>query len=265
MQNPKTIILLALISTAMFGALAAQGQAVFNGTWRADLSKAKFSPKPFISYTSQGWFHCESCTPVLAVQADGKDHAVAVFGVDVLNVALVDEHTIRFLGKKSGKLAFDQIDTVSFDGRTLTVKETDYPMNGQQPATSKTICKREGTLPAGVHAASGRWIAVKASGSENGVRTTYKVDGNVVNMSDLTGDSYTAKLDGSDAPVNGAYGWDAVSLKLINDHTIEETDKFNGKVIDVSKMTVSANGKTMTAATTAKPSERTTVVTLTKQ
>jgi len=52
------------------------------------------------------------------------------------------------------------------------------------------------------------------------------------------GDSYTAKLDGTDAPVKGAYGWDTVSLKLINDRTIEETDQFNGKVVAVSKMTV---------------------------
>ena len=29
-----------------------------------------------------------------------------------------------------------------------------------------------------------------------------------------------------------------VSLKLINDRTIEETDQFNGKVVAVSKMTV---------------------------
>ncbi len=266
MNNTKRFVICALFSIApLCSSSALNAQAVFNGTWRADLSKAKFSPKPFIFYTSQGWFHCDSCTPVLVVQADGQDHAVTGFALDTFSITLVDQRTIHVLGKKGGNTAFDQTCTVSADGKTLTVKETDYPMNGEKPVTSESTSRRDGTLPSGVHATSGKWIAVKASGSENGLLTTYKVSGNEITMTDPTGDSYTAKLDSSDAPVKGAYGWDAVSLKLINDHTVEETDKFNSKVIAVSQMTVSANGRTMTVVVTAKPSERTSTFVLTKQ
>ncbi|MFZ0796644.1 MAG: hypothetical protein WCA13_05715 [Terriglobales bacterium] len=56
-------------------------------------------------------------------------------------------------------------------------------------------------------------------------------------MSMPTGESYTAKLDGKDYPVKGAYPYDSVSLKRINDRTIEETDKRDGKVVEVSKIT----------------------------
>ena len=266
MFSTKRYVLCALLSTAAFCACtAAQGQAVFNGTWRFDMSKVKFSPKPFIFYTSQGWFHCETCTPTLDVQADGQDHAVTGHALDTFNITLVDQRTLHMVGKKGGTTAFDQTCTVSADGKTLTVKETDYPMNGEKPVASESTLRRDGTLPPGVHPTSGRWIAVKASGSENGLLTTYKVNGNEITMTDPTGDSYTAKLDGSDAPVKGAYGWDTVSLKRINDHAIEETDKFNGKVISVSTMTVSANGKTMNVVTTEKPSERTSSIIAVKQ
>ena len=43
----------------------------------------------------------------------------------------------------------------------------------------------------------------------------------------------------------GDPGTTSVSLKRIGD-SIEETDKRDGKVISVGKMTVSADGKTMT-------------------
>jgi hypothetical protein len=37
-------------------------------------------------------------------------------------------------------------------------------------------------------------------------------------------------------------------MKRIDDRTIEETDRRNGKIIGTSKLTVSADGKTMTVA-----------------
>jgi hypothetical protein len=266
MLSTKKYVVYALLSmAALCASTASQGQAVFNGTWRADLSKAKFSEKPSIFYTSQGWFHCETCTPPIVVQADGQDHAVTGQAVDMFNIAIVDQRTIHLVGKKGSATAFDEISTVSADGKTLTVKETVYPMNGEKSATSESTLRRVGNLPAGVHPTSGNWVAVKASASENGLLFTYKVNGNEITMTDPTGDSYTTKLDGSDAPVKGAYGWDTVSLKLINDHTIEETDKFNGKVTGMGKMTVSANGKTITSVWTEKPSERTSTVIFTRQ
>ncbi len=45
----------------------------------------------------------------------------------------------------------------------------------------------------------------------------------------------------------GDPGTTSVSLKRIGD-SIEETDKRDGKVVSVAKMTVSADGKTMTIA-----------------
>ena len=54
-----------------------------------------------------------------------------------------------------------------------------------------------------------------------------------------------------DVPYVGDPGTTSVSLKRIGD-SIEETDKRDGKVISVSKMTVAPDGKTMTVVVADK-------------
>jgi len=76
---------------------------------------------------------------------------------------------------------------------------------------------------------------------------TFSGQGDELTYKAGTGESYTAKLDGKDYPYNGDPGTTSVSLKQINDRTIEETDKRDGKAIYVTRMTISADGKTMTA------------------
>jgi hypothetical protein len=95
--------------------------------------------------------------------------------------------------------------------------------------------------------------------------TTYKTNGDEITMTSPTGESFTAKFDGNDYPVRGSYGWDAVSLKKINSNTIEETDKRDGTVTDLTTMTVSANGKTMSAVDTSKLTGRVSTYIATKQ
>jgi hypothetical protein len=64
-------------------------------------------------------------------------------------------------------------------------------------------------------------------------------------MSDPTGEGYTAKLDGTEAPYHGDPGTTSVSVKLIDKNTIEETDLRGGKVITITRMKVSADGRSM--------------------
>jgi hypothetical protein len=58
--------------------------------------------------------------------------------------------------------------------------------------------------------------------------------------------SYTAKLDGKDYPISGSPIFDTISLKRIDDHTIDATLKKGGKVVQTVKAVVSNDGKTMT-------------------
>src|SRR3984885_13023186 len=57
---------------------------------------------------------------------------------------------------------------------------------------------------------------------------------------------YDIKADGQDQAVSGHPYYDTVAIKVVNPHTIEETDKKNGKVVATSKTTVAKDGKTET-------------------
>jgi hypothetical protein len=252
-----------VLAASLCTGIAAFAQSPIDGTWKTNLAQTKFSPKPIVFYISQGWYHCVSCNPAFDAKADGTDQAVTGQTFDTINVKEVDPNSIAVTTKKDGKVISEQTRTVSADGKTLTVKSTSHPQNSDQPVTATAVAKRTGTKPSGVQATSGEWQLAKVEQSENALKTTYKTAGDQVTMSAPTGETYTAKLDGTDAPVTGAYGYDTVSLKKINDHTVEETLKRNGNVIEVSTMTVS--GKNMKVTSDNKLSGRINTYTATKQ
>lgn len=257
----KTSALFVAASLCM--SVAAFAQSPIDGTWKTNMAQTKFSPKPNVFYISLGWYHCVSCNPAYDAKADGSDQAVTGQTYDTVSVKEVDPNSIAITTKKGDKVMGEQTRTVSADGKTLTIKSTSHPASSDQTVTATISAKRTGVKPSGVHATSGDWQIVKVEESENGLTTTYKTAGDQVTMSAPTGETYTAKLDGTDAPVTGAYGFDTVSLKKINDHTVEETQKRNGAVVVVNTMTVS--GKTMKVSSDNKVTGRTNSYTATKQ
>lgn len=54
------------------------------------------------------------------------------------------------------------------------------------------------------------------------------------------------KADGQFHSVSGHPGYDMVAVKVVDDHSVQETDKKAGKVVATDTSTVSADGKTMT-------------------
>jgi hypothetical protein len=241
------------------------GQNPFSGTWRTNFDQSKISQKPNIYYLSGGWYHCVSCTPSFDVQADGQDHPVTGQSYDTINVSTVNDKSVSIVTKKGGVVVSESTRTVSPNGKTLTVKSTYHPMNGGPAVTSEITATRVGADIGGAHASSGSWRIDKIHASDNDLFTTYKQDGDQLTMTEPTGESYTAQLDGKDYPVKGAYSYNAVSLKRIDKNTVEETDKRDGQVTDVSKMTISPDGKKMTVVETNKQSDRTSTYVAIKQ
>jgi len=60
----------------------------------------------------------------------------------------------------------------------------------------------------------------------------------------------TAKFDGKDAAVTGNPDADAQAFKRVDDRSYEVTGKKNAKVTTITKVTISADGKTRTATQT---------------
>jgi hypothetical protein len=246
--------------------VAAQSQ--FDGTWKIDISTANFPKKPDVLLLQNGMFECKTCVPPIAVKADGADQPVSGHPYfDSVAIKVVNDHEIEETDKKSGNVVSTSTSTVSPDGKTMAFTFSDSSnTNGGPPVTGKGEATRVAKGPAGSHAISGSWRTTRIEGlSDNGTVWSYKVSGDEITMTSPTGQSYTAKLDGADAPMKGDPGITSVSVKMIGKNTLEETDKRDGKVISVSRMTVASGGKTARIVSEDKLQNTTTTITATKQ
>lgn len=246
----KMLLFLLLIPV-----LAMAQSSPFDGTWKVDMNKAQLPKKPDVFLLQNGMYSCKTCVPAYEVKADGTDQPVKgdPYATTVA-VKVVDDRSIEMMGKKDGKEAFSSKWMVASDGDSMTVdwKYSGNPDGG--PVTGKDMLKRVGAKPAaGANMISGSWRTEKTEDMSAAALTfTYKVSGDEMSFSSPTGQSYTAKLGGGEAPYKGDPGITGVSVKKINDHTIEETDMRDGKPISIARMTVSADGKKMTADITDK-------------
>ena len=64
-------------------------------------------------------------------------------------------------------------------------------------------------------------------------------------MTNPIGQSYTAKLDGTEAPYKGDPQKATVSVKMLGKNTLDETTKLEGKIVCISKKKVASDGKSM--------------------
>jgi hypothetical protein len=248
-----------LASSALFA------QTPFDGTWMTKLDTAKLPTKPDKYSLNNNTYECLTCVPKVAVKADGSDQKVTGHPYyDTVAVHVVNASTVEIIQKKDGKVMYTDTETVSADGNMLDDKFTDN--SGTQPVTGEATSKRVGPAPAGAHALSGAWRTEKFDTiSSNGLTVTYQGTGDGLKMSDPNGNSYDAKFDGKEYPINGDPGHTMVTLKRIGDDTIEETDKRGGKIVGVYRMTVSADGKTIRAQYTDKQRGTTMAFTMEKQ
>ena len=246
MKKPLPFVLLLCLLTPGL----AMAQSAFDGTWKLDLKTAQFPKKPDVYLLQDGMYHCKTCVPSIDVKADGQDQKVVGQPYfDMMSVKIVDDRTIAQTQKKNGKAVGNSKTWVSADGNTLMFEFTDSSATNADPVTGKGEEMRVAKGPAGSHSISGSWRTSKMDTvSDNGLLFTYKVEGDSLMMTTPTGQSYAAKLDGTDAPYKGDPGTTSVSVKKVDKNAMEETDKRDGKVISVARMTLSADGKGMTIA-----------------
>lgn len=218
------------------------GQSRFDGTWEMKMDTLQFSGPPENYLFEKGMYHCKSCVPKVDVRTDGSDQRVAGYPYDTLAVRILDDRAIEFTMKKNGKTTFDCVETVSRDGQTMTESFTNTME--AETVTGKAGFTRVGSGPVGSHVLSGQWrMDTVKNATRAGTLTIYESTPGGMKISDGSR-SYEAKFDGKDYPRNGDVH-STVSLKLIDEYTMEEIDKGGGKLDGVTRMTISKDGKTM--------------------
>ena len=232
---------LVLVPAAAFAA------GSWDGTWKVDVSSAQMPKRPDVYVLKDGNWDCKTCVPEIKVKADGKDYPVAGSPyVDSVAVKVVDDHTVQETDKKNGKVVGSMTTTIAADGKSGSIEFSDSSNTNGAPVTGKGKIQRVAAGPKGSHAVSGSWRMTNMSDfSDNGITFTIKTEGDSFSMSTPTGQSYTAKLDGTEAPMKGDPGVTSVSLIKRGKNTVEETDKRDGKTTAVMTMTISGDGKTI--------------------
>jgi hypothetical protein len=238
----KVLFALGLLASATLFA-----QTPFDGTWMTKLDTAKLPTKPDKYSLNNNMYECLTCVPKIEVKADGTDQTVAGHPYyDTVAVKVVNASSVEVIEKKGGKVMYKDDMTVLDDGKTLDDKFTDT--TGTQPVTGEATSMRVSPGPSGSHAVSGAWRQTQIKNiSNNGLTVTYQGTADGLKMSDMNGNSYDAKFDGKDYPINGDPGHTMVSLKRVGNDTIEETDKRDGKIVGVFRITVSSDHKSIHA------------------
>jgi len=239
--------------------LSVMGQSLLDGTWKLDVNSIQFDPKANVYLLQSGMYECRTCAPPIKIKADGTDQKVTGDPyTDSMSFKLIDEHNAETTSKKDGKIVGTSKVVLSADGKTLT---TDWTYSGNPNGETQTghyTEKRMGMAPSGGHLMSGSWQFESENASENtDLNWTYKVSGNEVTMTNRGGQSYTAKLDGTDAPFKGDPGTTTISVRMIGKNKYEETLKRDGKVITVNTSTISDEGKTLSIVSEDKLQGRT--------
>ncbi|HXY78848.1 MAG TPA: hypothetical protein VEH47_08540 [Candidatus Acidoferrales bacterium] len=225
--------------------LPAMAQSPFDGTWKADPSTFQYPEKPDQYLLQNGMYECKTCAAPINIRADGADQKITDPYADTMAVKVIDDHNVENTTKKNGKVVGTAKSSVSGDGETLSVNWTysGNPTGGTQ--SGSYTAKRVAQGPAGANLISGSWRTQKEEDSAAVLTWTFKVSGNELTMTNPTGQSYTAKLDGTEAPYKGDPGITSVSVRMLDKDTLEETDKRDGKVIGIAKNTITADGKTL--------------------
>lgn len=242
-MKDRCLLVVGLVLLAPLGS----AQSLFEGTWRPDPQRPGPGTPPDSISLVNGVYECKTCEPAYRVPADGHDHPVTGSPYfDTLSVSVTDDHTVARTAKLRGTVMADMKDVVSADGNSRTGTQT---VNGMMPKPVEltSTYSRAAPAPAGAHAISGQWRPIETDLTHHEEDTTYHVTANRITMSDKLGRSFSATIDGADAPYQGDANFNSVSLKLIDEHTLEESDKRGGQVVQINRWTIDPDGKRMHA------------------
>jgi hypothetical protein len=237
-------------------------QSRFDGTWEMKMDTLQFTGQPEDYLFAGGMYHCKSCIPKVDLKTDGVDYKVGGYSYDTLAVRILNDHAIKFTMKKAGKPYFECIETVSSDGQKMTEDFTNTIE--AEAVTGKAGFTRLGNGPAGSHALSGQWqMDTVKNATRAGTVQIFQNAAGVMRISDGS-TSYQVKFDGADYPQSEDVHLTR-SMKLVDEYTLEETDKTDGKVSGGSRWTISKDGKSMRVEVSSKAHEQTMTYTAEKQ
>jgi hypothetical protein len=237
----------------------------FDGTWIIQPELTKFSLRPLSMTLDDHVYRRTSCVSALEVPADGTEHTVeAAPDLDAISVHVVDARRMEISRKLAGKLTWKGLYTVSPDQHSMTLEFIDD--SAPRTVTGVLLYTRESSVMPGLHSLSGTWRPEKISKlSASSLTMTFRETTNGLAMDASDGRSYDAKFDRQYYPLRGDATQTTVSVGHINPTTIQINRKRDAILLEVSRATVSDDGRTMTLVELDRQCQAATTFTLQKQ
>ena len=256
----KNLLAVLLFAPLLFA------QTRFDGTWEMKMDTLEFSGPPEVYVLREGMFHCVSCTPKIDVRTDGDRHNVTGQPhFDTASIRIVDANVVEFAYWKDGTATFACTETVSPDGKSMIEEFTETP--DSERVTGHATFIRVANGPVNSHALSGSWeMRTVRNVSSTGPLTTYRITKDGMALS-AGPEHFEAKFDGKEYPSHNDRQEtnQTVSLKLVDENTIEETTKRDGKIVGGTLRRISSDGKSMRVSYTDKEKGKTMTFTAEKQ
>ena len=237
---------LLLVACLATGTLRAASDS-FVGKWKLDPTRSQITDMMRVEAAGGNKyaliFNTGDFEPIVA---DGTDQP-ASFGSTV-SITVVSPDNWKVVRKKNGKIQIVGNWKLSEDGKTLTDAFSSSKANGEMSLVNY-VYKRT--------AAGQGFVGTWESESDKVTYTfefqiePYEADG----LSLIGGRGTTSmKFDGKDYPAQGEYTFPGTvaSGRRVNEHTLEVTDKINGRVVEKQRMELSPDLKTLTV--TSHPS-----------
>jgi hypothetical protein len=176
-------------------------------------------------------------------------------------VTVVDHRTVLQVGHRRGAAVYESETVIEAGGDTRIETRTAWMMvdgepvpllsaasgdaNGPRPARFRFEFDRVGAAEPGAHLLTGTWRMTSMDLLNHDEDTRYRVVDGHLSMTDLIGRSYRAPLDGTVVPYLGDPRFTAVSVRQLDDRTIEESNLRGDTVVQVTRWTIDPDGRTM--------------------
>ena len=136
-------------------------------TVKEHVDSMKSSGKPLVFEIDHGMYTCSSCEPEVKVKANGDSYKVSGHSdYDAVVVEVKSPTQVTVVEQHSGKNRAFYTYSVSPDGKTLTVRYSDY--SGPKEKGGMYMARRVAAAPAGAHATSGSWQIEQVSEGAKG-------------------------------------------------------------------------------------------------
>lgn len=236
----KSALITLVLAAAAVPALALASP--FDGTWKLDLAKSKFTGDTMTYTKTATGYRFSNGGPVSYTFAvDGKAYKTIPSRTTTWTKAADGGFDIVTMA--NGKVVSKAHRKISADGKTMMSTYTGYRPDGTVAHETDTY-----TRVSGGKGLDGEWRDTSVQASNDTIRLTTSAGGHFELYNPGFKETISGKLDGSPSPAKGPTvpPGASASYKAVGPNKWSTAIMLGGKTFGEGEMTVSADGKTLT-------------------